>query len=429
MNENITPAEHLKGTLSMPPDKSIAQRATIFSLLSKETSVIENYPVAEDPQTALRCVEQLGARVERSDRQITISGIGRNGIKIPDDVIDCGNSGTVMRLLSGIVAGSGISAVLTGDASLSGRPMKRIIDPLAKMGAVIKAAEGGFPPLVFEKRVRPLQPIKFRLPVASAQLKSCVLLAGLFGRDATQVIESVPSRNHTETMLRLPVTVSAGETVISSRRAIEIPAQTLAIPGDFSAAAFWLVAGSITKNSNISITGTGVNPTRCAALHILRRMGADITINNERKSGEEPVADLKVRSARLNPVEIRPDEIPNAIDELPVLSVAMAFADGVSRITGAEELRFKESNRLAAIEAILTSTGVKVEAQEDGITIYGNPDRIVQSARHDSCHDHRIAMSAAILSLKADGVSEVWNADAAAVSYPEFWSDIDILSS
>ena len=427
MNKKIKPLEGIRGTIDLPADKSIAQRSALFAMLSEEPSVITNYPAAEDPQTALSCINQLGAKVASVDSRIRIEGTGRDGLRVPDGVIDCGNSGTVMRLLAGIVAGAGIPATLTGDLSLSRRPMKRIIDPLVQMGADIHAAEGGRPPLEI-RRDKAFVPIRFRLPVASAQLKSCVLLAGLFGTEPTEVIETVASRNHTETMLGLPVQQSGKERIVSSSRSIVIPPQNLEIPGDFSAAAFWLVAGTILDESEIVIPAAGVNPTRCAALHILRRMGADIELEMKQETGSEPVAALRVRSAKLKPVIIHPEEIPNAIDELPVLCVAMTFADGVSRITGAEELRFKESDRLAAIQAVLEAGGVRIEAHTDGLTIYGEPDRKIRASQHDSRDDHRIAMSAAILSLKADGVSEITNAEAAAVSYPEFWSHLDSLT-
>lgn len=427
MIKTVEPSTGLQGTITLPADKSIAQRSALFALLSPETSRITNYPIAEDPRTALACVRQLGADVADDGEVIRITGTGRDGIRVPKEAVDCGNSGTVMRLLAGMLAGAGKSAVLTGDDSLSRRPMKRIIDPLSMMGAEIRSAEGGLPPLAIT-REGPFRPIRFRLPVASAQLKSCVLLAGLFGDEPTQVEEPVATRNHTELMLDLPVVHSGGVNVISSSRRQSIPPQNLEIPGDFSAAAFWLVAGTIVPQSDITLPATGINPTRCAALHILRRMGADIEEERVQQPGKEPAARLRVRSSQLGPARIQPEEIPNAIDELPVLCVAMAFADGVSRISGAEELRYKESDRLDAIRDILEAAGVRVEGHPDGLTIYGEPGRKVRAARHDSRHDHRIAMAAAILSLMGDRTSEIAKAEAASVSYPEFWSHLDSLA-
>ena len=426
MKKKIEPANRLRGSILLPADKSIAQRAALFALLSEEPSKITNYPVAQDPQTALACIRKLGARVKHHDMTIRIEGTGRDRMTSPD-VIDCGNSGTVMRLLAGILVGAGIPSVLTGDASLSRRPMMRIIDPLTQMGADITSAKGGLPPLELQRKGS-FRPIRFRLPVASAQLKSCILLAGLFCEEPTRVIETVVSRNHTETMLGLPMTDDGEQKIIYSSRDHVIPPQNLEIPGDFSAAAFWLVAASIVEGSEIELQSAGINPTRCAALHILRRMGADIDIEQEEFFGNEPVARLRVKSARLIPTAISAGEIPNAIDELPVLCVAMAFADGVSRISGAEELRYKESDRLAAIQSLLEAGGVPVEAQKDGLVIYGDPERRIRAAALDSRHDHRIAMSAAIMSLKGDDMSEISNAEAAAVSYPDFWTHLDSLA-
>lgn len=427
MKIHVKPAKRLQGSFSVPADKSIAQRAALFSLLSEDTSVIGNYPLAEDPRTALACIQGLGARVEEKNKQLFIKGTGRKGIQAPDGEMDCRNSGTVMRLLSGIIAGSGVDVVLTGDASLRLRPMNRIIKPLTMMGADITSDDGGYPPLHL-RRVKPLKAIQFHLPVASAQLKSCVLLAGLFGKEETRVIEAVRSRNHTEIMLGLPVAYHGNSVAISSSSRINVPPQHVEIPGDFSAAAFWIVAASIVEGSDILIEKTGINPTRSAALDIMARMGAKIDIRNRRHAGKEEVADIRIRSAGLKPTEIHPVEIPNAIDELPVLCVAMAVADGVSTIRGAEELRYKESDRLSAIQQMLTSGGIKTEALEDGLIIHGNPASKITSASHDSRNDHRIAMAAAILSLKADDVSEIRNAGAAAVSYPDFWKDLDKLT-
>jgi len=427
MKKTVIPAEGLKGTLALPADKSIAQRSALFALLSPGPSRITNYPAAGDPLTALSCVRQLGADVMHNGNEVRITGTGRDGIRIPAEPVDCGNSGTVMRLLAGILAGAGIPARLVGDSSLSRRPMKRIMDPLSRMGADIRSADGGLPPLDI-LREKPFQSIRFQLPVASAQLKSCVLLAGLFGKEPTRVLEPVATRNHTETMLGLPVERQKGTNIITSSRQYAIPTQNLEIPGDFSAAAFWLVAGTIVPGSEIVLPATGVNPTRCAAMHVLQRMGADIEVGEVHQDGKEPVARLRVRSARLTPAEIHPREIPNAIDELPVLAVAMAFADGVSRITGARELRYKESDRLDAIQTVLEAGGVRVEGHEDGLTIYGKPGRKVRAACHNSRQDHRIAMAAAILSLMGDGDSKIDNAEAASVSYPDFWSHLDSLA-
>lgn len=427
MNKSIHPAEKLEGHISVPADKSIAQRAALFSLLAEGRSEIKNYPQAQDPQTALQCIRLLGAEVIQEGSDVVITGPGRWNMKVPGQEVDCGNSGTVMRLLSGILAGAGIPATLTGDDSLSARPMMRIIEPLMNMGAEITSSEGGYPPLRIERH-RELASVDFPLPVPSAQLKSCVLLAGLFGSSPTTVTETLPSRNHTETMLQLPVKQQRNEKIITVSRDHAVRPMKLQIPGDFSSAAFWLVAGSVLNDSEIRLSGTGINPSRSGALNVLERMGADISVIGERTSAGEPVADIVVRSARLKATSIQAEEVPDVIDELPVLSVAMACADGVSHIRGAGELRVKESDRLAAMEKMLQQSGVQNRTYEDGLTITGKPDARLSPGRYLSFHDHRIAMAAAILALKADGVSKIADAEAAAVSYPEFWEHLDILS-
>ena len=413
MIQKVNPADSLQGTLSPPPDKSISQRAAIFSLLHEGTSIIKNYSVAEDPQSALACVEALGAEVIRGKDSISIKGTGRSGIIAPEDDLDCGNSGTAMRLLAGVIAGSGKQVRMCGDASLTSRTMTRIIDPLEEMGAYILARNSAYAPLMITREEK-LKPMDFELPIPSAQLKSCILLAGLFGENPTRVIEAIPSRDHTERLLQLKVEEENGKKIISSSLNDEIPDQSYTVPGDFSAAAFWLVAGCIVPNSEITLEATGLNPTRNALLGILQEMGADITIENERMEGAEPVGDINI------PQSI----IPNCIDELPILAVAMSFAEGISVISGAEELRHKETDRIMAISEMLKAAGVSFEEKEDGVEIHGNPDFSFDSATFKSFHDHRIAMASAILSLKGDSSSEILDAECAAVSYPGFWDDL-----
>ncbi|MAO63715.1 MAG: 3-phosphoshikimate 1-carboxyvinyltransferase [Balneola sp.] len=423
MIKDISPSSSLKGTLSLPPDKSISQRAAIFSLLYDGVSEVGNYSPAQDPQSTLSCIEQLGAEVLPSDGKLIIKGKGRARIGTPKKDLDCGNSGTAMRLLSGVLAGSGISAKLIGDPSLSKRDMTRVIDPLEQMGAHILARNSTFAPL-FINRNEPLKPLKFELPIPSAQLKSCVLLAGLFGEDITQVIEVLPSRDHTERLLNLDQKLVQGRKIISASIEDEIPHQSYTIPGDFSAAAFWLVAGAIQKDAELLIENVGLNPTRNALLDILDDMGADITIENERMEGAEPVGDIIVKGSDLKAIELDPKIIPNCIDELPVLAVAMLFAEGTSVISGAEELRHKETDRIMAMSKMLKAVGADFEEQEDGLIIHGDPEFTFKSAEFESFHDHRIAMAAAVLSLKGGADSKIKDAECAAVSYPDFWKDM-----
>lgn len=424
MIKNIQPSLELKGVLKLPSDKSISQRAAIFSLLHDGESVVGNFSAAQDPQSTLSCVQQLGARVQKAEDKLVFQGVGRKGLREPKEDLDCGNSGTAMRLLSGVLAGSGISAKLVGDPSLSRRTMTRIINPLEEMGAYILARNGQFAPL-FINRVDPLKPLRFELPIPSAQLKSCILLAGLFGEEKTQVIEKLPSRDHTERLLKLHQEEKNGQKVISASLADEIPNQSYTIPGDFSAAAFWLVAGAIQEKAELKLEHVGLNPTRNALLQVLDEMGANISIENEGMEGAEPVGDILVKSSELKAIELDPKIIPNCIDELPILAVAMLFAEGTSVISGAGELRHKETDRIMAISQMLRAVGANFEEQEDGLIIHGDPEFTFKAAEFKSFHDHRIAMAAAVLSLKGKEASTIIDAECAAVSYPTFWQDLD----
>ncbi len=428
MEQKIKPASGLKGTLYLPPDKSIAHRSAMFAALAETDSVIKHYSEAADPQSTLSCLQQLGVSIEKHGSAVTVHGVGRNGFQTPTEPLDCGNSGTTMRLLSGIVAGAGIEATLIGDASLSRRTMKRILNPLRMMGAKIEAREDNYAPIHFLKHDG-LKSVTYELPVASAQLKSCVLLAGLFASEVTTVIEKIQSRNHTEVLLGLPVRNENGLIYVSSSREIEIPNQDYTVPSDFSAATFWLVAGSIIPNSHILLPNTGLNPTRIAALHILKRMGASIQCDDQRLQGREEVSDIVVKTAKLKATDINPEEVPNCIDEIPILCVAMAFADGTSTITGAEELRHKECDRLKATAELLAKAGVDFEERRDGFTIHGNPDLKPEGNDFHSYDDHRIAMSAAVMALKCSTESKIINAESSRISYPEFWNDLTKLMS
>jgi len=428
MDETVEPVSNLDGSLTLPPDKSIAHRSAMFAALHEGESVIHNYSPAADPQSTLKCLEGLGVSIERDGYSVSVNGLGRDGFKTPEYDLDCGNSGTTMRLLSGIVGGAGVKARLIGDESLSRRTMKRIIDPLKKMGIQIEAREDNYAPLTIQRN-GPVKPMDFDLPIPSAQLKSCVLLAGLFGENPTRVIETIPSRDHTERLLELPVENVDGKRIISSSRAQAIPKQSYTIPGDFSAASFWLVAGSIFPNAKILMQNVGINPTRTAAMHILQKMGATIELTRQHQEGREPVTDLEVKGSELKPVNITPDQVPNCIDEIPILAVAMAFANGTSRIEGAGELRHKETDRIMAVSKMLNAAGVSFTEYEDGLEITGRPDFIPEPARYESFHDHRIAMSAGILSLKADGESRISNAECAAISYPMFWDHLKIMTN
>lgn len=429
MDYQVQPAGALYGALQLPADKSISHRAVMFAALHRGTSTITNFSEAADPHSTLDCMRGLGIEIqEPGDNMVIVHGVGRDGLQTPLKDLDCGNSGTTMRLLSGIIAGSGVSARLAGDESLSSRTMKRIIDPLRKMGATIEARENDFAPLNI-RRNRKLKPLHFPLPIASAQLKSCVLLAGLFGDEQTEVIETLPSRDHTERLLNLSVERAGEKKIIRSSRRDNVPEQTYRVPNDFSAAAFWLVAGAIHPEAEITLPGVGLNPTRTGALEILQQMGADIAITNNHEEGFEPVADIRVNNSALKPINITEEVVPNCIDEIPVLAIAMLFADGVSRISGAEELRHKETDRLRALTMMLEAAGAECTEYSDGLKIKGDPDFKPDTAVFRSFHDHRIAMAAAVLGLMGHTPSTVLNGQCTAISYPGFWEDLSLLTN
>lgn len=425
----MSPANSLRGTLHLPADKSISHRSAMFASLHEGRSTIRNFSEAADPHSTLSCLQKLGVQIRISNRnRIQIDGVGRDGLVEPEEDLDCGNSGTTMRLLSGIIAGSGVTARLTGDESLSARTMKRIIDPLTQMGAKIVARDNDFAPLQISRNGL-FKPLHFPLPIPSAQLKSCILLAGLFGDADTEVVETLPSRDHTERLLRLPIKKESEKTIISSSRKVEIPEQSYRIPNDFSAAAFWLVAAAVHPDAEITLPNVGINSTRTGALDILKKMGAEISIENPREEGPEPVADIMVSTSRLQPVEITQEIVPNCIDEIPILTVAMLFADGTSRISGAGELRHKETDRLSALADMLTKAGADFTEFEDGFEIHGHPAFKPRPAAFNSFHDHRIAMSTAILGLMGDQSSTITGAECTAISYPSFWDDLALLTN
>jgi len=427
-NKNISPARKLNGTLVLPADKSISHRAVMFAGLHDGQSVMENFSTAADPHSTLACMRQLGVGISTNGNQVIVDGVGRDGLQPPAEPLNCGNSGTTMRLLSGIVGGAGISCTLTGDESLSARTMQRIIDPLRQMGINISGRDDNFAPLNIQPHTG-VNPLHFQLPIASAQLKSCVLLAGLFGKESTKVIETKTSRDHTERLLQLPVDETRDEKVIKSNSSQAIPQQSYTVPGDFSAAAFWLVAAGIHSNASIRMPAVGMNPTRTGALHILQQMGADISITNKRMEGFEPVADLQASSSSLQAVDITAEIVPNCIDEIPILIIAMLFADGSSTVRGARELRHKETDRLDAMAQLLKRAGATFTEYDDGFEIVGNPNFRPQYGSFESEDDHRIAMAAAILAIMGSESSTIADANCTRISYPSFWNHLSKLTN
>ena len=424
----------LRGTVTVPGDKSISHRSLMFAGLAVGESRIEGLLEGEDVLATAAAMRAMGATIERDmDGIWHVAGVGVGGLLQPQTALEMGNSGTSTRLLMGLVASHPITATFTGDASLSKRPMGRVIDPLSAMGAEFTASPGVRLPLTM-RGLCPAVPIDYTLPVASAQVKSAVLLAGLNTPGLTRVIEPVPTRDHSERMLRgfgadLTVEEAPEGRVIAIRGEAELKPQQITVPGDPSSAAFWMVAASIVPGSDIVIANVGLNPTRTGIITALRMMGADITELNAREVGGEPVADLQVRHAPLSAIEVPPDLAPSMIDEYPVLFVAAAFASGRTVARGAEELRVKESDRIAAMVAALAPNGVQLEEFEDGLAIHGNGgDLLPGGAQIASKLDHRIAMSMAVAGLGARNAVSIDDASPVATSYPGFFPTLDRLT-
>ncbi len=424
----------LCGTVAVPGDKSISHRALMFSALAVGESRIEGLLEGEDVLATAAAMRAMGAEIERgSDGVWRVHGVGVGGLLQPAGALDMGNSGTSTRLLMGLVASHPITATFTGDASLSKRPMGRVIEPLGRMGADITASPGGRLPLMV-RGLCPAVPIEYTLPVASAQVKSAVLLAGLNTPGITRVIEPVPTRDHSERMLRgfgAKLTVEDGPEgkIISIRGEAELKPQHIIVPGDPSSAGFWMVAASIVPGSEIVIANVCMNPTRTGLIAALRMMGADIAEARPRTVGGEPVADLIVRHAPLRAIEVPPELAPSMIDEYPILFVAAALAEGRTVARGAHELRVKESDRIATMAEALTATGVRVEEHDDGLTIQGSGgERLAGGAQVASKLDHRIAMSMTVAGLASRRAVSIDDVAPVATSYPAFFQTLDALS-
>jgi 3-phosphoshikimate 1-carboxyvinyltransferase len=419
----ITPGGPLSGTVTVPGDKSITHRAIILSALADGESSINGYCRGEDCVNTVRAFQAMGIAIRETPGQLRIAGKGRWGLTEPERPIDCGNSGTGLRLLAGLLAGQEFFTVLTGDESLRRRPMGRIVNPLREMGAWITGRRGGeLAPLAITGRR--LRGLAYQSPVASAQIKSCLLLAGLYADGETRISEPQRSRDHTERLFRyfgIPLREEGGAVVVPGRSAIGWGAiRDLSVPGDLSAAAFVIVAASIVPGSEVSIQAVGVNPTRTGILDILAEMGADVTITNRRDLAGEPVADLRVRAAKLRGVRLGAAHIPQMIDELPILCVAAALAEGETVITGAAELRVKESDRIATMAAELKKLGIAVTEQPDGLIIQGRGGGPFTSGVCASYGDHRVAMSLAVAGLRADGPVRIEDTTCIDTSFPGF---------
>jgi 3-phosphoshikimate 1-carboxyvinyltransferase len=418
MEFKLMPGGAISGEARVPGDKSMSHRAIMLGALAEGVTRVSGFLEGDDALATVAAFRDMGVLIDGpQEGRVTIHGVGLHGLKAPAQPLDMGNSGTSIRLLSGLLAGQSFASELTGDESLCSRPMGRVMEPLKLMGADISGTAAGTPPLKISGGGQ-LQGIHYDLPMASAQVKSCVLLAGLYSSGRTSVTEPAPTRDHTERMLRgFGYDVVRDNGVISLQGGGVLRAADIDVPADISSATFFLVAASIAPGSDLLLTHVGINPTRIGVLNILQLMGADITLKNQREVGGEPVADIQVRYAPLRGIEIPAAQVPLAIDEFPALFIAAACAQGRTVLRGAEELRVKESDRIAAMAEGLTTLGVVNEVLDDGIIIEGGT---MGGGVIHTFHDHRIAMSFAIAALRAEQEISVLDCDHVATSFPGF---------
>lgn len=428
-NMMISPGKPLCGEVLIPGDKSISHRSIMLSGLATEPIIIKNFLHAHDCLSTISCMQNLGVKIEIDEQNnVIVTGNGLSGLSEPSDVLDAGNSGTTMRLLAGILSAQPFFSVLTGDESLRKRPMSRIVEPLTRMGGRIFGRNSSeYAPLAIMPSEK-ITGIAYHLPVASAQIKSAVLLAGLFGTEETLITEPYISRDHTEKMLAMfGVPVLRIDTSVTMTPVHKLIApKVIEVPGDISSAAFWMVAASIIPDSMVTLRNVGINHTRTGILEVLQRMGGNIDIINKRMAGEEPVADIIVTSSDLNGVAVESELIPRLIDEIPVLAVAALFARGRTIISGAGELRFKETDRLAAIAKEFLKLGAIIEETDDGLIIEGRSK--LGYGHCDSHGDHRIAMALAIAGTAAQGIS-IRDSQCVGISYPNFFTTLNSLNS
>ena len=411
----------LKGVLTVPGDKSISHRAVMFGALAKGTTRITHFLEGADCLSTISCFRKMGIEIERDQEQVLVHGRGLHGLHTPSGILDVGNSGTTTRLISGILAGQDFSSELDGDDSIRTRPMKRIMTPLASMGADIisKNGNGCAPLMITGKR---LHGIHYDSPVASAQVKSCVLLAGMYADGITSVTEPFLSRNHTEIMLNyFGAEISSSGTTAAICPEPVLEARDIAVPGDISSAAYFIAAGLLTPNSEILLKNVGINPTRAGILKVCQSMGADITLLNKNLEGE-PTADLLIRTSSLKGTVIEGADIPALIDEIPMLAVMATFARGTTIIRDAQELKVKESDRIAVMVDNLKRMGADIEGTDDGMIIHGG--KPLHGAVIDSHLDHRVAMSFAVAGTICEGEMEIQGAECVNISYPEFYKDL-----
>jgi 3-phosphoshikimate 1-carboxyvinyltransferase len=418
------PGAKLTGKIRVPGDKSISHRSIMLGALAEGVTEVKGFLHGEDSLATLEAFRSLGVNIEGPDNgQVRIHGVGMHGLRAADQPLNLGNSGTSMRLLSGLLAGQSFTSQMVGDESLSKRPMRRVTEPLAEMGAIIRTTEAGTAPLTIEGG-HPLNGIHYAMPVASAQVKSCLLLAGLYANGETCVTEPAPTRDHTERMLKgLGYPVARKGSTVCLQGGGKLSATALDVPADISSAAFFMVGASIASGSDLILEHVGINPTRIGVINILRQMGADIALSNEMTVSGEPVADIRIKSAPLKGIRIPEDQVPLAIDEFPVLFIAAACAQGQTVLTGARELRVKESDRIQVMADGLTALGVNAQPTEDGMIVEGGQ---MSGGRVHSHGDHRIAMAFAMASLRADGIIHIDDCANVNTSFPGF---VDLANS
>ena len=423
MQEIVSPAKSVQGIITVPGDKSVSHRYGMLTAIAEGESKIANYSTGADCQSTLGCMAALGAKVERKDGLVIVQG---GALKEPAAQLDAGNSGSTIRMLSGILAAQPFTSKIAGDESLARRPMDRVMKPLAQMGAEFEARDGKFPPLTIHGRS--LHGIDYTLPMASAQVKSLVLLAGLFAKGDTIVREPVVTRDHTEIALReFGADIEVSNRVITLREDAKLTGRELVVPGDLSSATFFIVAALLMKDSNLVIHGVGLNPTRSALLDFLAGMGAQIKVIDVRQAGGEVIGDLRIRASKISGGEVSGALTAGLIDEIPALAVLGAASENGLTVRDAGELRVKETDRIATIEMNLKRMGVKIESSPDGFHIPGKQQ--FHAAEIDSAGDHRIAMAFAVAALAADGPCTIHEAESAGVSFPEFFSTLRQIAS
>jgi 3-phosphoshikimate 1-carboxyvinyltransferase len=421
MKITISPARSVSGSVLIPGDKSVSHRYAMLASIAEGVTKIQNYSTGADCQSTLGCMRALGIQIDKTENEVHVHGKGLHGLSAPSDTLDAGNSGSTIRMLSGILAAQPFVSRIAGDESLSRRPMARIMKPLAEMGATITAQDGKFPPL--EIQGGPLKPIDYTLPVASAQVKTCVLFAGLYADGTTTVRESIRTRDHSELALReFGADLTRANGVISIEGKPALQARELVVPGDLSSAAFFLVAAMIVPGSELTLQAVGLNPTRSALIDFLIAMGADIKVPKIHEVGGELIGNLKVRGGKITGGVIEKALTAAVIDEIPVLAVLGALSESGLTVRDASELRIKETDRIATMAENFSRMGVTMEVLEDGFHVPGKQS--FHAAEVDSFGDHRIAMACAVAALAADGDCTIDNADAASVSYPEFYDTL-----